>query len=238
MRFPRFLLIGFLTVLIGSNAFAEILFQDNFESGEIDTSKWAPTASWQVIDNEDGPDVLGQFVLDVPGGEEGLSEVELPEEYDYYADFRAMDLSLAGFIFHGQDTNNIYMHQVSVAGSDWTPQHIRWHRKVAGGYAAEPGPFADGVDREQGVWYRAKFEVRGFSFKAYMGDVGTDNLSLVSEWTDAEEAFNKGKIGFRLSGAEHAQFDNVVVATPGTNILAVYPQNKLPLTWGMLKIQR
>jgi len=237
MKILKLLFIASLTLLLGTNSFAGILFEDDFESGEIDTSKWAPPANWQVIDNEDGPDVLGQFVLDAPGGEEGLSEVELPEEYDYYADFRAMENSLAGFIFHGQDTNNIYMHQVSVGGSNWTPQHIRWHRKVAGGYVAEPEPFVDGIDREQGVWYRAKFEVRGFNFKAYIGDVGTDNLSLVSEWTDSEEAFNKGKVGFRLSGAEHAQFDNVIVVTPGTSILAVDPQEKLPLTWGVLKTQ-
>lgn len=240
MRFPRLLLIGILTLLVGSNAFAEILFQDNFEAGEIDESKWSPTGGWSIVENADGHTVLGEFVLDINGGDEGLSVMEFPEEFDYYADFKAMEASLAAFIFHGQDTNNIYMFQVSVTGSAFTPQHIRWHRKVGGAYTAEPDPFADEKDRDIDVWYRVKFEVRGFDFKAYLGDVGAapNELVLVSEWTDSEESFKEGKIGFRESGSEHAQFDNVVVATPGTSIMAVYPQNKLALTWGMLKIQK
>jgi hypothetical protein len=242
MRSAKMLFSVVISALLVGGAFAEILFQDDFESGKIDKSKWEPTAGWEIAENTDKHAVLGKFVLDVWGGDEGFSVQEFPEEYDYYADFKAMDSSLTGFIFHGQDKGNIYMHQVSVAGSGHTPQHIRWHRKVGGGWSVDPKPFADKKDRDKDTWYRVKFEVRGSSFKVYLGDVGAmpNELTLVSEWTDTQKAFKKGKIGFRMCcgtarSGEHAQYDNVLVVTPGASILAVYPQGKLSLTWGALK---
>ena len=164
-----------------------------------------------------------------------------PEEFDYYADFKAMDGGLTGFVFHGTNAENIYMHQVSTAGSAHTPQHIRWHRRINGSWAAEPGAFTDGVDREQDVWYRIKFEVRAYAFKAYIGSVGggIDELTLVSEWTDSESAHAEGSIGFRMSGGdrsgEHAQYDNILVVSPDYNPTPVEPKGKLALTWGHLK---
>ena len=237
MRYVIFLI---MILCIGSVT-AEVLFEDDFESGNIDESKWAPQGTWLIVDNDDGHDVLGGKVLDVWGGGVGLSADDFPADFDYYADFKTMDAGLTGFVFHGTDAENIYMHQVSTEGSGHTPQHIRWHRRVAGGWAAEPGAFADGVDREQDVWYRIKFEVREHEFKAYIGPVGggIGDLTLVSEWTDSESAHSEGKIGFRMSGGdragEHAQYDNIVVVTPDFNPAPVEPQGKLAVTWGHLK---
>ena len=84
-------------------------------------------ATWLILDNADGHDVHGGNVLDVWGGGVGLSADDFPEDFDYYADFKTMDAGLTGFVFHGTDGNNIYMDQVSTAGSGHTPQHIRWH---------------------------------------------------------------------------------------------------------------
>lgn len=229
-------------ILCVSTVSAEILFEDDFEGGKIDNAKWTPQGSWIIEDNADDHDVLGKKVLDVWGGDVGLSVDEFPEEFDYYADFKAMQNGLTGFVFHGQDGNNIYMHQVSTAGSGHTPQHIRWHRRVNGGWAAEPGAFEDGVDRQQDIWYRIKFEVRkNYKFKAYLGEIGAEDndLTLVSEWTDSQKAFEKGKIGFRMSGGnragERAQYDNIVVATPEFDIFPVESKGKLAVTWGNLK---
>ena len=225
-------------ILCAATVSAEILFHDDFESGSIDETKWVPKNTWVIQENTDGHDALGNNVLFVPGGDVGLSVDEFPEEFDYYADFKTVQNGLTGFVFHGQDANNIYMHQVSTAASGHTPQHIRWHRRVNGGWAAEPGAFEDGVDREGGVWYRARFEVRsGSNFKAFLGPVGADaaDLSFVSEWTDSQKAFSKGKIGFRMSGAEHAQYDNLYVVTPGGIPTPVEPKGKIAVTWGNLK---
>ena len=225
-------------ILCVSTVSAEILFQDDFESGKVDNKKWTPNGTWVIEDNADGPDVLGKKVLAVQSSEIGLSVDSFPEEFDYYADFKTVSAGLTGFVFHAQDTNNVYMHQVSTAGSAHTPQHIRWHRKVGGGYAVDAKPFADKENRDQNVWYRVKFEVRkNYMFKAYLGDAGAedDDLTLVSEWTDAQKSFAKGKIGIRMSGGERAQYDNIVVASVGFDIFPVEPKAKLAVTWGDLK---
>ena len=233
----RYVMCLILILCVGTVS-AELLFHDDFESGNIDESKWVPKATWVIEENADGHDVLGKNVLYVPGGDIGLSIDDFPAEYDYYADFKVTQNGLTGFVFHGQDANNIYMHQVSTAASGHTPQHIRWHRRVNGGWAAEPGAFVDGVDREQNVWYRVKFEVRaGHNFKAYLGSVGAsvEDLSLVSEWTDSVGAFSTGKIGFRMSGSEHAQYDNIFVGPPDFTPTPVEPKGKIAVTWGDLK---
>ncbi len=238
----RYIIFLMMILCIGTVT-ADVLFDDDFEGGAIDDAKWAAQGTWLVVDNADGHDVLGGKVLDVWGGDVGLSVDDFPEEFDYYADFKTMDAGLTGFVFHGTDGNNIYMHQVSTAGSGHTPQHIRWHRRINGAWAAEPGAFEDGVDREQDVWYRIKFEVRKHEFKAYIGPVGggIGELTLVSEWTDSESAHSEGKIGFRMSGGdragEHAQYDNIVVVTPDFDPTSVEPRGKLAVTWGNLKIQ-
>ena len=238
----RYIILLMMILCVGTVT-AEVLFEDDFEGGDIDDSKWAPQGTWLIVDNDDGHDVLGGKVLDVWGGGVGLSVDDFPEDFDYYADFKTMDAGLTGFVFHGTDGNNIYMHQISTAGSGHTPQHIRWHRRINGAWAADPGAFADGVDRDQDVWYRVKFEVRKHDFKAYIGPVGggIGELILVSEWIDSESAHSEGKIGFRMSGGdragEHAQYDNIVVVTPDFDPTPVEPQGKLAVTWGNLKIQ-
>lgn len=241
MKVVRLLCLSLLvSVFLISSVSADILFSDDFEAGSIDAAKWDAPAAWQVIDNADGVAVLGAYVLDCPGGEEALGVMELPEEYDYYAEFNSVN-GLTGFIFQAQDTANLYMNQISVTGSAHTPNHVRWHSKVAGGYAADPLAFEDGVDREQGVWYRVKFEVRGASFSVYLGDAGAamDDLSLVSTWTHPDESFTSGKIGIRMSGSEHAMYDNIIVVTPGSNpdgnATAVDHHGKVAQTWGALK---
>ena len=233
-------LICMIMILLVCSVSAEILFQDDFESGNIDKVKWTSQGSWKIQDNSDKHEVLGQHVLDISGGGVGLSADDFPEEFDYFADFKAMQNGLTGFVFHGTDGNNIYMHQVSTDGSGHTPQHIRWHRRVNGGWAAEPGAFEDGVDRKQNVWYRVKFEVRsGNNFKAYIGPVGgePDELSFVSEWTDSQNAFSSGKIGFRMGGSEQASYDNIFVVSPEYAPTPVEPQGKIAVTWGNLKRQ-
>lgn len=237
----RYFLCLVLILCVGTVS-ADVLFEDDFESGDIDESKWAAQGSWLIQDNADGHGVLGNSVLDVWGGDVGLSIDEFPADYDYYADVKAMDGGLAGFVFNGTDGNNIYMHQLSTAGSGHTPQHIRWHRRVNGGWAVDALPFTDGVNRDADVWYRIKFEVRsGHEFKAYIGPVGGSvaDLTLVSEWIDSEKAHPSGKIGFRMSGGnragEHAQFDNISVGTPDFNPAPVELKGKITVTWGNLK---
>lgn len=242
MQYAIFLIF----VLCVSTGSAEILFYDDFERQEIDLTNWTPRVSWSTKDNDTRHDVLGRKVLDIWGGGAGLSLVNFPEEFDYYADFKAMNGGSMGFVFHGQDDANLYMHEIATSGSDHTPQHIRWHRKEGKTWAVEVTPFADDRKRKQHIWYRVKFEVRKNSkFKAYLGKVGAkwNTLIFVGEWTDRKKKFKVGKIGFHTWGgnrgaaAHYAQFDNIFVTTPEFNIFPVELKDKLAVTWGDLKIQ-
>ena len=89
MRYALFLIL----ILCVSTVSADVLFEDDFESGDIDDSKWAAQGTWLIEDNTEGHDVLGEKVLDVWGGGVGLSVDDFPEDFDYYADFRAMAVS-------------------------------------------------------------------------------------------------------------------------------------------------
>ena len=231
-------------ILCVSIGYADILFHDDFERSEIDLDKWAPQVSWGIKDNDTRHDVLGRRVLDVWGGGAGLSLADLPEEFDYYADFTAKNGGSLGFVFHAKDDDNFYMHEISTLGGDHTPQHIRWHRQVGKTWAVEVTRFADERKRKQNIWYRVKFEVRKYAkFKAYLGKVGAkwSVLVFVGEWTDNSEEFKMGKIGLHTLGgnrgaaAHYAQYDNVFVTTPGFNIFSIEPKDKLAGTWGKLK---
>ena len=229
----------------------------------IDETKWMPLPSWKLSDNEDNHAVLGRKVLDIWGHGAGLSVPEFPEEFDYYADFKTMEGtgpgSVARFVFHAQEgevdplnliqANSIYNHysaSLTTAGAKYSPQHVRWSHHFVRERVRQVWsvPFADEQNRKRDVWYRVKFEVRAnHQFSAYLGEVAAEpnKLIFVGAWTDDKRAFARGKIGFSMIGSvnggwgERAQFDNIVVTTPG--FLAVDPKGKLPLTWGELKLK-
>lgn len=240
-----------ITLIVGltlcvSIGYAEILFHDDFERQEIDLAKWVPRVSWGLKKNDTRHDVLDRRVLDVWGGGAGLTLTDFPEEFDYYADFNAKNGGSLGFVFHARNDKYFYMHEISTAGSKHAPQHIGWHINLENNWSVERTPFADEKKRRQNVWYRVKFEVRkNYKFKAYLGKVGAkwNSLVFVGEWSDSEQRYETGKIGFytlggnRGAAAHHAQLDNIFVTTPEFNIFPVEPKDKLAITWGDLKTQ-
>ena len=241
-----------------------ILFQDDFEGKNalrqrvIDETKWIVIPSWKLSNNEDGHQVLGKKVLDIWGHGVGVSTVDFPEEYDYYADFKTMDGSYAVFVFHAREDErgghpvlfaftgiyNYYSAALATEGAKYWPQNIGWARRLArrNGWTVNKVPFADGWNRQPDVWYRIKVEVRSnHKFYAYLGEVGADpeELVFVGAWTDVEKRFAYGKIGFRMTGnvewgqGTRVQFDNIMVTTP--SFFAIEPKDKLTMTWGQLK---
>ena len=58
------------------------------------------------------------------------------------------------------------------------------------------------------------------------------NKLLASTWDNGQ--FEEGAIGFRQSGTEWAQFDNVIVTTIG-HAKAVSSKDNLIITWGLIK---
>ena len=228
----------------------------------IDETKWISLPSWKLSNNEDKHEILGRKVLDIWGHDAGLSVAEFPEDFDYYADFKTMEGtgpgSVARFVFHAREDEekggplrpqansiyNYYSASIATEGAKYSPQHIRWGHHFARERVRQVWsvPFAEGQNRKRDVWYRVKFEVRAnHQFYAYLGEVGADpnELIFVGAWTDDEKRFAHGKIGFSMLGSiewgwgERAQFDNIVVTTPG--FLSVAPRGKLPVTWAELK---
>ena len=154
-------------------------------------------------------------ILDLSGDEEQLMISMNLDDYIFEADFKIINYRV-GFVFRAQDKNNLYMHQITtfpdLAG-------VRWHRKVNGKYIVEHEtrlPFKI----ELNEWYHIKCIVNKGNFKIYLCKIVESEckeLSLVAEWTDPQNQFAEGYIGFRESAgsksaqSEHAQLDNIII---------------------------
>ena len=235
----RYMITVFSTIIIMitfvSFSTAEILLTEDFEDEAKYEANWIPTAGWSLMEGE----IAGEetTVLDVNGGEIGLSLKDDFSDFELEADFRVISGYL-GFILRAQDTNNLYMAQMTVAESVVTPNNLRWHTKVGGTWTALPEPY--NFEINQDIWYHIRIEVIDDSLKVYVGESedGRSAMELIAEeWIPPAGNFASGAIGFRDASAENGQVDNIVVATPGgiEEWLAVQPQSKLPVSWGMLK---
>ena len=235
--FRMCLLFGIVVLMMASAAvcFGDILFQDDFEEGNLDTKKWVGAGAWKIEKDD------GNHVLDIQGGEEGLSVKN--DFTDFIIEYDLQLLGTTGYngvVLRAQDTSNLCMHQIAGPGSA-TPSNIRWHTKIGGAYAVFPGQIESGLIIETEVWYRIRFELEGENFKCYVVEKEKtlepelaswpDNL-LASTWQNGQ--FKEGAIGFRQSGSEYARFDNILVTTIGHET-AVSPKDNLIITWGQIK---
>lgn len=225
----------FFIVIFVSLSVAEILLMEDFEDEASYADKWIPTAGWSLVEDE----IAGvqTTVLDVLGGEIGLSAQDDFGDFEMEADFKVVNGYL-GFIVRAQDTNNLYMVQMTTAESAVTPGNLRWHTKVGGTWAALPEPYF--FDLHVNVWYHIRIEVIEDTINVYAAEAKDDRSAMeliAEEWVPPSGNFGSGAIGFRDTGTENGRADNVIVATPGgiEEWLAVKPQGKLPTYWGMLK---
>jgi len=209
---------------------AKVLFEDNFDSNKVDTSKWEvfEQNAWQQADG----------VLTVMGGE--FLALTKQEFGDFILMLDYMPVKVCGGIaFRAQDRDNAYMLNMPVAGQ-WTPYHIRWHLRQNGSWVITPDKIPDVTnaskipkDIKEGDWCKVKLIAEGFKFTIYIND------QLASEWTDDSKTFAKGRIGFRQSGnagdpnAETAKFDNMIVTDLSGAV--VEARGKLPIIWGLMK---
>jgi len=210
------LMLANISVCFGAG---EILFEEDFEAGEIDENVWVPADTWQVIDG----------VLDIAGGEDGYTVRNDFADFEFSADFIIV-AGYNGFVMRAQDHGNLYYHGVGVND----PQ-IWWHSKTGGVWAPEPKPIENAPIPELDVWYRMKFIVEGSKFTCLMGELGeelNEEDHLVGTWEN--DLYEEGAIGFRESGGEHSQYDNVLVTTIGY-AEAVSPAGHLSTTWGKIR---
>jgi len=225
------------SMLLVSMGHAEILFQDDFESADIDTDKWEVIVP-AAVNQHDG-------VLELTGGEFCLLSV--PEFDDFVLEMEYIPVfHCGGWCLRAQDANNSYMVNLptmeEVAAN--TPNHTRWHVRKDNAWALTPADISDLTDASVAPFelhdggensYLVVIEAKGNTFNFYLQDEG--ELVLVSTFED--DTFKSGKIGFRMSGtagaagAEQSQFDNLVVRTDLSE--AVSAQDKLASLWGSLK---
>jgi len=241
--------VGVTALVFGAvalGAAADILFIEDFEN-DINPDIWNAPNTWSVVD-PGAVAGLGAGVLDITGGEVGLTNRSDFGDFVLEADFKAgPETKITGFVLRAQNADNdFYMHQISTDGSGHTPNNVRWHWKVGGTWNVEPIPFEGGAIIPPDVWYHARFIVTGADFEVYVvpkADEGVADMALLGSWTDDKNGgdpfYNEGAIGFRSSGSEDMQFDNVIIADSLADITTtVDPRGKLASTWGALKFDR
>ena len=239
IKTSRMWLLFWTVVLMVASAavcFGDILLQDDFEGGTLDKTKWIGAGTWKIEKDD------GNQVLDIQGGGEGLSVKNDFTDFIIEYDLKLLGgTGYNGVVLRAQDVNNLYMHQVAGPGSA-TPSNIRWHTKVGGAYAVFAKPIESGLEIDTEVWYRVRFEVEGENSKCYVVEKGeapepelpswSDKL-LASTWENGQ--FKEGAVGFRFSGAEYSQIDNILITTIDHQGTAVSPKDNLIITWGQIK---
>ena len=212
-----FILISvYATLCVG-----DVLFEDDFEGGVVDESKWIPTETW----------FLDGGVLHVNGGEVGITVRNDFTDFEFSVDFNMVDpLYAANFVVRAQDIDNCTLVQVVFDDRN----QLWWFTRVDGGYIVNPEDQLaneSGVLPELGVWYTMKIVAQGNRYELYLGEQG-DEPGLACTLED--DTHSEGGVGFRAGGGEHCLYDNVLVTTVGSTT-AVNPDNSLPVTWGKLK---
>lgn len=238
IKTSRMWLLFWTVVLMVASAavcFGDILLQDDFEEGKLDKKTWVGAGTWKIEKDD------GNHVLDIQGGGEGLSVKNDFTDFIIEYDLKLLGgTGYNGVVLRAQDVNNLYMIQVAGPGSA-TPSNIRWHTKIGGAYAVFAKPIESGLKIDTEVWYRVRFEVEGKNFKCYVVEkekapepelASWPKDLLASTWENGQ--FKQGTVGFRMSGAEHSQFDNVIVTTIG-HAKAVSSKDNLIITWGLIK---
>ena len=197
-------------VLVASLCSGEVVFEEDFESAEDYQKRWQAPSGWSLVESEiDGRKTT---VLDIKGGNEGLSVPAGLGDFDYEADFRLFPQG-GGFLFRARDAGNLYMLRL-VADDD----SLYAHTKKEGEYQTTNGepyvklPLARRLPLWK--WCHVKFEVRGNKFKCFIGD-RPGRMELVGQW-EGKEPYQGGHFGFRCSDAEHLQVDNIRISTPGS----------------------
>ncbi len=89
-----------------ANLSAGVVFEEDFESPEDYQKRWQASSGWSLVECE----INGRktTVLNIKGGNEGLSVPAGLGDFDYEADLRLFGKG-GGFIFRARDADNFYM---------------------------------------------------------------------------------------------------------------------------------
>jgi hypothetical protein len=205
------LLVGALLGL-ANNSSAAVLFQEDFESGNI--SKWIQYDTDFTVQNFNGNNVLS-------GAGSGVAYISAPDWTDYTveADLYLWDGNYwayaFGLLFRAEGEGsfsgmNAYMLQLR----PYEFEIEKWTKGNGWSYVAT----GSGVNTQPGKWYHFKVSCEGARIKAYVDDV------LVVDLTDSSPILSGG-VGMRIWGAG-AYLDNVKVTVPDVDVYTKISQIK------------
>ena len=207
MKAKAFVLLSL--ILTATVASAGVVFEEDFESVEKYKQRWRASSGWSLVKSE----INGRktTVLNIKGGNEGLSVRGGLGDFDYEADLRLFGKG-GGFLFRARDADNLYMMRL-VADDDFLYAHTKKDSKfqTTNGKPYVKLPLARRLSLW--TWSRVKFEVRGNKIECFFG-YRPDRMELIGQW-EGKEPYKDGHFGFRCADGEHIQVDNIRISTPG-----------------------
>ncbi len=219
-----------LVIFLSQPVFGAILFEDDFEEGNLD--KWENTVpQMQVIEDPDNADnmVLEQNIevegppLPIPAGSLDAGWTDYIWEFDWWW----IEDAWVGTGYRYQDGTH-YFHSSRRAGNSFSI--FMWD-----------GNFAELVNvpwnTTVGTWYRMQHSIIGAEHivKGKERDDDTPFDELPPLVTLEDDTYTEGPIGL-FGASELMYWDNIIVYEPGTDLSgAVEPGGKLAVTWGEIK---
>ena len=183
------------------------LFSDDFEDGVI--------TGWSKASGMDMAESGGVFTT--TGNNTSHYTVDAGSswaDYSFNVDAMANDNDVVGITFRVEDSDSFYVFQQTFGDGNW---NLRLRLYDGGSsstlasidnYGSNPGQ----VNSET-TWYNFKVEVSGTNIKAYLDNV------LKFDINDA--TFSEGTVGLWLSSSGGTDFDNVLVQSPGGNLVTL-----------------
>ena len=189
-----------------ARAAGPVVFEEDFESAQGYKKRWRAAGTWRVVQQR----VAGKqtSVLDVVGGGVGLSVAGDLGDYEFEADFRIVK-GFGAFVLRARDGANLYFIQFGVGKRYFCPHTVRGG-KVRWVRVAHERPIP------AGAWRRVRVEVRGQTFRVFVGQVGQagGKLELLGRW-EGKADLAGGHWGFRCAAGEQMQVDNVRITAAG-----------------------
>jgi len=165
-------------------------------------SPWSEPAWWQwgpVWPEQWHARWIGRPSLHPPRWEDFTLEIDA-----------AVDAGAAGIVFRAQDSDNLYMWQINMAGP--VPM-LRPHiRKNGAWFILEDVPLAAVLnDHTNGRWFHVRITATGACIETWIDGRRVDRRR--------DETFAAGTIGFRGAKGEQARFRNIRVTAPDGTVL-------------------
>jgi len=176
-----------------------ILFQEDFESGSLDSLNSA-SENWQVVTDDTGNKVLDGSCLAGCTGQ-GMDFGSMSWT-DYAIEYRIKFLNKNTDVnvnFRNTPLGN-YVQRLSLKYQNiayyMSPKDKGWTGEATRGYSFK-----------QGVWYSIRIEAQGSMIRFFAND------KLILQKTDAQ--FSAGAVNFSLFQDSHVQYDDIKVTTLG-----------------------